>query len=387
MRVVLKSSGRWWRAGWVLPLVLLALPNCAFQTHGLGGDDQFNGGDMPRSSAIMCDIPKVIPGDGCADATDVQNGMSKEFAAVALAEGQKNSLVLDFSATGCPGGLPKKQQMQGDFPDGKTVCLNCGQIIGPVFADANVACVAKCVDLTKADGAEPPGGVQAFCEANAHVSTNFDKHSCFPNACSQGGTPITPFDDPRRDQELTNKWPILLGNGTASENNVSKLTGSGTPADPFDSGAASDQTFGHGDGWVEFGAAETGVSHVIGLTHDDGVPDNDPTLTDMQFALSLNYDGNVYVLENGASYVSAALTTYGPNDRFRIRMKDNNDGTATISYTKLDGMCVKGTHCLEIPLATQTQPSPKYPLRIGVSFREPGATLTNITMVRIKDPQ
>jgi hypothetical protein len=389
MRDVLKSSGRRWRAGWVWPLVLLALPNCAFQTHGLPGDDAFQGGNEPRSSAIMCDIPKVpaIGSSDCASPSEAQSGIPREFAAVALAEGRKNSIALDFSAAAiamCSG--PKKTEFQGPFPDGTTLCLNCGQQIPAKYADANAVCVAKCVDLAKQSDIEPPGGAQSWCEASAKVSTNFDKHTCFANACSNGGTPDMGFHDPRREQEPV-KWTAFGGDATASGNNLSKLTGTGMPGSPFDSGAASDktQTIGHGDAWVEFSAAETGVSHVLGVSHDTGGGDTDPSLADIGFAISLNYDGNVYVLENGANVINGPLGTYAPGDRFRVRIKDNNDGTATISYTRLNGPCTTGTICNETPFATQTQPSPKYPLRIDASFREPGATLSNVTMVRIQD--
>jgi hypothetical protein len=389
MRDVLKLRRRRWCGGWLLPLVLLALPNCMLQSGGLPGNEPvFEPGDAPLSSAIMCDIPKVPTGSDCADATQTGSGMPREYAAIALAQGEMNSLALDFSpaATNACNGLPKKTEFFGSFPDGSTVCLNCGQQIPAKYADANAACVAQCVDLVKHVGdVEPPEGAQKFCETNAHVSTNFDKHSCYAGACSNGGSPNSGFVDPRRAQELVT-WTDLLGQATSQDNDVSKLTGTGVPGDPFDSGAASDQRIKHGDAWVEFSVKETGVSHVIGLSHDNGGMDSDPSLADIGFAISLNYDGNVYILENGASYVSAPLMTYAPGDRFRIRVKDNNDGsTATISYTKLNGVCKPGTICNETTIATQTSASPAYPLRIGASFREPGATITNVTMVRIQD--
>ena len=60
MRDFPKSSGRWPRIAWLLPLVLLVLPNCILDSTGYGvGDDEFNPGNTPRSSAIMCDIPKL----------------------------------------------------------------------------------------------------------------------------------------------------------------------------------------------------------------------------------------------------------------------------------------------------------------------------------------
>ena len=59
MRSFVKSIGPRARAGWFLPLLLLALPNCALQVGGLTNPDAFDGGPQPESSAIMCDIPKA----------------------------------------------------------------------------------------------------------------------------------------------------------------------------------------------------------------------------------------------------------------------------------------------------------------------------------------
>src|SRR5262245_14509864 len=100
----------------------------------------------------MCNIPKVPhPTNGdCADAEDLESGMRLTYAAIALAQNEKNSLALDWSpeATSACSGMPKKIEFQGPFPDGLTVCLNCGTQIPTVYADANEACVAKCMDLT-----------------------------------------------------------------------------------------------------------------------------------------------------------------------------------------------------------------------------------------------
>jgi hypothetical protein len=42
-----------------------------------------------------------------------------------------------------------------------------------------------------------------------------------------------------------------------------------------------------------------------------------------------------------------------------------------------------GTACKKLPLGPNDQ-TLAYPLRVHAMFREPGATLTNVTMVRIK---
>jgi hypothetical protein len=189
------------------------------------------------------------------------------------------------------------------------------------------------------------------------------------------------FVDPRRAQELVT-WNELLGQATSDGNTLSKLTG---VTGDFDSGAASEQLITHGDAWIEFEAQETGVSHVIGVRLDSGAPDTVAGLADIEFALSLNVDGNVYVLESGAVTINGPIEPYTAGQRFRIRITDNHNGTAAISYTRLDGPCMPATICNETTIATQTEPSASYPFRINASFREPGATLANVTLVRIKD--
>ena len=95
---------------------------------------QFDPGDPPLSGGIMCDIPKSVElgaNGECADETDIASGIAIAHAAVALAEGVSSSILLDFSnsATMACGGAPKARQMQGPFPDGLALCLNCGQQI------------------------------------------------------------------------------------------------------------------------------------------------------------------------------------------------------------------------------------------------------------------
>ena len=381
MRDSLKTIPRWLQAGWLLPLVLLALPNCTVDAIG-EGPAPFDPGPGPRTEAVMCDIP-VVPAPGaseCATAAEIGFGIPLKSAATALAQSQSNSLALDFSpaATSACGGSPKKIQFHGPFPDGLTVCLNCGTQIPATYDDPEAVCVAKCIDLVLDGDHEPDEGAEAFCEANARISTNI-KNICFTNVCSNGGTPLMPFDDPRRPQQKV-QWITLLGNAQAVGADLSKVGGS--DAGNFDSGAASNQAIPQGDAWIEFEAMENDKSHVIGVKTITG-PDTDPSLADIAFALSLNYDGNVYVLENGASYVSPPLETYVPQQRFRIKITDNNNGTASISYWRLNGPCAVGTICNETQIATQTQPSRAYPLRISASFREPGATLKDVSMVFI----
>ena len=381
MRTLVTFSSRWLRTGWFLPLLLLMLPNCSLPVDGIGPPPVFDPGPEPQTSAIMCDIPKVpAPGSGdCASSVETGLGMPLAHAAVALAQGEQNSLALDLSpaAEAACGGFPRKIEFQGAFPDGYAVCLNCASQIPLPYGDANAACVAQCIDLVNhGGGAEPPGGAEAFCQTHAHVSTNFDKNSCYDNACSGGGTLRSDFVDPRRAQEPV-KWIDLIGT-SAAENDLSRtLPTDGT----FDAGGASAQTIAQGDGWVEFEAGENDKGHVVGLSPDVGT-DGDPTPSDVAFGLRLGGGGKVAIFEDGAQ-VGGSLGSYSAGDRFRVQVKDNLDGTASVSYFQLSGPCTPGTVCNGAVIGTSVK-SATYPLRVDASLASEGATLKNVTLVRIQ---
>src|SRR5262249_39142996 len=290
---------------------------------------------------------------------------------------------------------------------GYAVCLNCGTQMPVPYKDANDVCVAQCIDLVnQSEGPEPAGGAESFCQLNAHVSTNFDKTTCFENACSSGGTLLPPppasppnFVDPRRAQEPV-KWTDLkgvcssVGPGACTsgnpENTLIRTLDTAMPLPPFDAGAASAQLIIKGDGWVEFEAQENTLGHAVGLSPvpvlpSGSPPDDDPSLKDIGFAIVLRANGNVDIFEGGTK-VLASVTTYNAGDRFRVRATDNNDlaHTATITYTKLTAPCTPGTICPEMQIPSQTPPSPSYPLRVDASLRDKDATLTNVTLVRIR---
>jgi len=380
MRSFVKSIGPRMRAGWFLPLLLLALPNCALQVGGLTNPDAFDGGPQPESSAIMCDIPKAPdPGSsGCANSTETGLGLSLAHAAVALVQGEQTSIGLDLSAAAeasC-GGLPKKTEFQGPWPDGYAVCLNCAKQIPGKYADANAACVAMCVSLVSSGGAEPAGGAQAFCTSNAHVATNFDPNDCYDDACSDGGTLRPDFVDPRRAQEPV-EWTDLIGTSAAG-NDLSRILATDGN---FDAGAASKQTITRGDAWVEFEATENNMGHVIGLSPDVGT-DSDPSPADIAFGIRLGVNGKILVFEGGAQ-VGTSLGLYDAGDRFRVQLTDNLDGTATVTYVELNGPCKAGTICSSSVLATSAK-SASYPVRISASLGNAAATLKNVTLVRIQ---
>ena len=386
MRELLTRSRRWLKVGWFWPLVLLALPNCFLDASGLGPLPALEPGSNP-TSAIMCDIPKfteVTP--NCAQPGDDQFGISFAHAAVALANGETSSFALDFSQPGACSGQPVKTEFFGSFPEGFAVCLNCGSQIPDPHADATAVCVAQCKDLFNFGEGPAPSNVTQFCLDHAKVSTNFNKSTCFDEAC-ENGTLKSDFADPRRIPEPV-IWHDLIG--TAAPGNQLMRTAPTTGNDDVDynAGAASKQVIGKGDGWVEFEAAENDLGHVVGLSEScDGCTDDDPSIFDVQFGISLNLDGRVYVIESGVFVlgpdVNNSFGTYAAGERFRVVVTDNNDGTATVSYFRVTGSCSPGTPCPTAFLVSHIGPA-SYPFRVDASFRQQNATVANATLVRIQ---
>ncbi len=222
MRDFLRSSGRWLRTAWIWPLALLMLPMCGLDSSGIPCDGSncgcegsectgdgdgtpvapFEPGNDP-TSAIMCDI-QVFHDDNvvCASPADLQSYPAMTGNALALNVGEVfGDTALDYSADAIAAcGGPRRVQIYGWFPDGLAVCLNCGQI-GSKYADPTKACIAKCRELNSVGSEILTDEVDAFCLANAHVSTNFAMDDCYPNICSSGGTPLPIYNDPRRDPE------------------------------------------------------------------------------------------------------------------------------------------------------------------------------------------
>jgi hypothetical protein len=399
MHDFLNAGVRRFTSGWWLwALVLLALPNCTLDRSGILLPSHLNRGELPRSSAIMCDIEKFQgPTRRCATALDLEMGVPLAAAAEALVSGQASSVGLDFSPAAqvaCGAGNPQAIDFQGSFPDGFAVCLNCGVIPTP-HADATAVCVAQCRDLVDRGEAPFPSDILAFCEANARPSTHFPSSGCFDNACSEGGTLRSDFADPRRIPEPV-VWRDLIGT-TALGSNLTQ-TSPTTTGDIFAAGAVSEQWTNASDAYIEFEASENNLSHVVGFAQVPAAcpfpcTDSDPGFADIDFALSLNNDGRVYVLEFGALVAGPDLNnsfgTYVAGERFRVRVKDNFDGTATVSYTRIVGACVPGNPCNETVVFSHAGPPAVgppavYPLRAAAAFREQNATLANVSIVRIQ---
>jgi len=404
MRDVLKSTVRRLSAGWFWPLVLLALPNCSFSAGSLSSGPNLFPGPNPKTTLILCDVEKVLERH-CATDADKAIGIRLSDAAVALNTGRTSSIGLDDSPAALArcGGQPEAVPYIGAFPEGEASCLN-GTFVGTGarYEDPTAVCLARCEDTfgsTDSNGVftpdNPPGpGVASFCTAHSSASTDLPGNpnpgfagGCTPDGAESSGFDTDTFLDPRRNPEPV-VWGDLIGVNAA----LSSLTRTAASTGNLDAGAASTQLFARGSGWVEFSALETNLTHVAGLSAiaaaclTSACADTDPTLADIGFAISLNLDGRFYVLENGSLIagpdVNGSFGTYAAGERFRITLKDRTDGTADVAYSRLVGTCNPRTVCNETVFHTHGGAA-AYPLRVDTSFREQGATLSNVTVVRI----
>ena len=379
-------------SGWLFwALALLALPNCTSFSSDPTPPPHLTKGES-RTSAIMCEIEKFqTPVRRCANSQDLQMGVPLTMAAEALVAGQLSPVGLDYSPAAqlvCGTGFPQAIDFYGPFPNGLPVCLNCGVIPTP-HADATAVCVAKCRDLINSGVGPFPPDRLAFCNANARPATHFPSSGCYDNACFEG-TLRPDFADPRQIPEPV-VWRDPIGVSVAGAN-LTQISPT-TTGNTFNAGAVSAQWVHANDAYVEFEAAENNLSHVAGFAQIPGgcafpCADTDPDITDIEFGLSLNADGRYYVLEAGQVLagldIDGSRGTYVAGERFRVRVKDNFDGKATVSYTKIVGACVPGKPCNESPIFSHTTPTAFYRLRVAAAFREQNATLANVSIVRIQ---
>src|SRR5262249_24179990 len=147
------------------------------------------------------------------------------------------------------------------------------------------------------------------------------------------------------------------------------------------------------DAFVEGEASESNKSHVMGLAQIPGAcpfpcTDSDAGIGDINFAINLSRDGRFYVLEGGGLIagpdINGSFGTYAAGQRFRVKLKDNLDGTARVTYSRVNGPCVPGNPCPDTSFYTHTGSPAVYLVRVDTSFREQNATLSNVTIVRIQ---
>jgi hypothetical protein len=355
---------------------------------------------------LLCDIERR-GARRCATADDVTMGIPLSQAAIALAQRRKSYIGLDYSPAaddfGCMPGQPLAITFLCPFPDGCQECLNCGEVIGPDkrYANQDEACAITCTDQFGSYDSDremfvpnkPPDlDDLIFCVQHARASTNADD-TCsdyyFQDACSAEGAPPDPnfldILDPRRAPESV-EWRDLVGVTVQSSATIRRSAPSSMD---FDAGAASVQTITRGDGYVEFDAEPQGRARACGLSAGaatDVSPDTDPSLNGIGFAIRLSVNSELIIHESGVQLNSGLnpeghFGLFGEDDRVRVAVSDNFDGTADIAYYFLPAGC-NGPSCPTVLLRT-AGPAP-YPFRVDASFRQFGGTLTNVRLVRIK---
>jgi hypothetical protein len=401
MHDCLKSRVDWLTVSWFLVVILLVLPGCGFQSQAVGGSNNgpnLKPGNEPRSSAIFCDIVKERR---CATPTDLEMGIRLSAAAVALNTGSSGIGIDDSpAARGRCSGQPEAVIFQGAFPKGYSVCVNCGEVVGTTaYPNATAACVAQCEDFVgtvQADGSflpdNPPSiATRQFCESNAKVSTNAPLNECFAGACTSGGTLLPDFADPRRIPEPV-IWTDLIGM-VANDNTLIRTAPTTNP--PLsNAGAASSQWIAGGDAYVEFSVPTANHSQLLGLSEVPAgcaspCPDTNPSPNDIGFGIVLFNDGRFYVAELGTVVAGpgpgGSFGTYAAGERFRVTAKDSNDGsgTATITYSRIQGACTPGSPCNEQAIRASST-SARYPLRVDATTIEQNASMTDVRVVRIR---
>ena len=379
---------------WFWAVALLVLPNCTFDRSGSATPSNVNKGTGDRTSAIFCDIEKPLPmtmpptARRCATDADVAAGIRLADAAVALVSGQSSMMGLGIDDSPAAllrcGGQPEVIEFQGPFPGGSHVCLDCGTAIGSgptQHATTAAVCTALCLDLFSAEdqNVPPTAEAEAFCASAARLATNFPTSGCFDGVCSTTGGLITPFADPRRIPEPVD-WINEVG--------VMAVGGSLTRTAPFtgnfDAGASSmqliNQVITGGDAYVEFTATETNRTRIAGLSSGPPPPGG-IQFADINFGIEFFNTGEMFVVENGSAVSS--FGAYNPGEKFRVKLRDNFDGTAAVSYARIIGPCVDGSMCNENVFHPSTNTA-TYPVRVDAMFQDVGATLTEARIVRIR---
>ena len=374
----LKSAGRP-SVGWLWVLALLALPGCA----DIIGVEPWD----PKTAfttLVFCDIPKPETGGPVCAAGNEMGTIRQNAAAVALTTGDTSNITLDESEDAhllCIG-QPRLVVFDSPFPQGLPTCVDPS-------IDAKTACVALC-------NGESPDPVCSQARASTNVPA-----AGFALGCNVEGVTNPLFVDPRLTPEKvvwdSDPQTFIGVSATPNSNDLKRTKPTSPPmnAPPFDAGAASTQWIEHGDAYVEFSTPDAlmlHLSHVIGLAEipdNCPCPDTDPSFADITFAISLNKDGNVYLLDSGnlimdpdangmGPDVNGSFGPYAENERFRVSLRQSSDGskTATVTFSRITGSS-ENVFYTHVGLAT-------YPLRVDTSFREVDASLSNVVVVRIQ---
>lgn len=120
-------------------------------------------------------------------------------------------------------------------------------------------------------------------------------------------------------------------------------------------GASSIQNIISGDGYVEFSTNETNTTKFAGLSRTDP----DQNYTSINYALGLNFFGQIYIAENTVLKYGPT-GNYVPGDVFRVAVE-----SGVVKYYQNGNL-----------LYTSTQP-PSYPLLFDTSLHHLGTTITD----------
>jgi hypothetical protein len=396
-RRAFSSVGRGLRPVGFWLLVLLGLPNCTLNRSGLLSPQNLDRGASPWNGAVFCDIEKPLR--RCVSTlTDEERASAIRLAeaAIALVEGRSSSIGIDDSADAivrCGAG-GEAVFFEGPYPQGLHVCLNCDVVGGSGrYASPVEVCRNRCYDFygviserSHVPDIPPVPEVQAFCDARARLAINTPTDACLDGPCS-GGILRADFVDSRRSAEPAD-WVDLIGTLTPG-GGVGNLTRTAPTSGLYDAGAVSSQWVTRGDAYVEFNG--TG-GQMVGLTEippgcAEPCPDTDPGAGGIGFAIELGADGLVYVVERGVRVagpdVNGSFGAFGVDERFRIHLRDNGDGSAGVSYARVIGTCLPGTPCDTTQLTTSAG-RPRYPLRADATLQEAFTSVIDVRFARIR---
>jgi len=389
VRDFLTARVRWLGVNWFWPLALLALPGCGLPISGLGdcgGACVFNvdPGPEPRSGVVFCQIEK--PGSRhCASPQEIDDLDSLTLAAgaEALVLKQGGRIALDYSPNDCDPPGPQVVEFEGRFPEGLPVCVNCSAAASSAITALDL-CIAQCEDITAPGVVPADSATHADCVERTQFAINASFPFCVENACSDAGHFSEAFDDKRHLPDpviWVHQVGVDGGGGDGTLTRVAGMTGS------FDAGADSSQMVTAGDAYVEFTASGPAATRVAGFSEGSGDTNTDYAL--INFSISLFKEGCFYVYEKNVQALGDVQTCSAPDafgafnsgDKFRVSLKDNFDGTATVSYAQVTASC--GTQ-IDCPPFFTSLTKANYPLRVDTSFREKEGQLGAVVLVRIQ---
>lgn len=390
MRDQSNSRATWSALGWLAPVAFLAIPGCelVFPLHQP---------PPPQDWAVFCDIEDRNQPRRCATDEDLQTGIPIGGAAIALTTRRTSSIGLDHSPAaiqqlGCAPGRPVAVTFVGPFPKGTAKCLtDAPAAIGPtgVWSNVQQVCYSKCYELFRTD--EFDDTLDDFCNQSARPSTNFppvadddddDLLAPFHQACTRGGMEGPAYDtatnpDPRRLAEPA-PWRYVSSGVLVDGTHHNSLTRVVPFAGQWDQGAATLHLISEGDGYVEFTATQTDTDRACGLS--SGIlPDTDPGLDDIDFAVRLAPASGLIIQEGGTPVTP--FMPYALGDRVRIAFTDNFDGTADIAYHLIPATC-PGPAC-EGSVLRNGGPA-AYPLHVDAALLTQPAHLGDVRIVRVK---